>query len=278
MRLVLTYHATRLQRLTREGCDLLSLHADLDWLADQGIAVLPLDDLLADPSIEGVAITLDDGTRIDGWPHLHPAMGLLPSMLQILQHAKRRLPRLCVSNFVIASPQARDVLATHLVAELGQSLMDADWWSTAQASGLMQLENHSWDHNHPLLPSSVQRENKRGNFLAIDSAEDAEAEIAVASDVIGHALGRRPRYFAYPFGDVSTRSVTSVPICAMSGCPIVDPPSACMPHSRLNRARFAAMTTDGLCRVLCAVEIGARTLNSRPSLIRQGALVRRADQ
>lgn len=203
MRLVLTYHATRLQRLTREGCDLLSLHADLDWLADQGIAVLPLDDLLADPSIEGVAITLDDGTRIDGWPHLHPAMGLLPSMLQILQHAKRRLPRLCVSNFVIASPQARDVLATHLVAELGQSLMDADWWSTAQASGLMQLENHSWDHNHPLLPYSVQRENKRGNFLVIDSAEDAEAEIAVASDVIGHALGRRPRYFAYPFGDVS---------------------------------------------------------------------------
>jgi peptidoglycan/xylan/chitin deacetylase (PgdA/CDA1 family) len=203
MRLVLTYHATRLNRLTRDGCDLLSLHADLNWFADQGISVLPVDDLLADPDVDGVAITLDDGTRIDGFPHLHPRLGLLPSMLQILRHAKRRLPRLCASNFVIASPFARDVLAAHLVDELGEALMDADWWSEAQASGLMQLENHSWDHNHPLLPNSVQRDNQRGNFLVIDSAQDAEAEIAVASDVIGHALGRRPRYFAYPFGDVS---------------------------------------------------------------------------
>ena len=203
MRVILTYHATRLQRLTREGSDLLSLHADLEWLADQGIAVMSLDELLADPRRAGVAVTFDDGSRLDGFPHLHPGLGLLPSMLQVLTHAKRRLPGLCVSNFVIASPQARTVLATHLRAEFGASLMDSDWWTSAHASGLMQLENHSWDHNHPLLQHSVQRDNQRGNFLVIDSAEDAEAEIAVASDVIGHATGRRPRYFAYPFGDVS---------------------------------------------------------------------------
>lgn len=202
MRLILTYHATRLQRLDRDGCDLLRLMADLDLLADAGVPVLPLETLLATECREGVAITLDDGTCIDGEPHLHPGLGLLPSMLQVLAQARRRLPQLRASSFVIASPLARADMASALRADYGEDLMHERWWPSAQASGVMDIENHSWDHNHPLVAQTAQRENRRGSFLDIETDAEAEAEISAASDYLERACGRRPRYFAYPFGHV----------------------------------------------------------------------------
>jgi peptidoglycan/xylan/chitin deacetylase (PgdA/CDA1 family) len=203
MRLVLTYHATRLERLDRRGCDLLRLMADLDLLADAGVPVLPLDELLAPGCTEGVAITLDDGTRIDGEPHLHPGLGLLPSMLQVLAQARRRLPRLRASSFVIASPAARADIAAALRADYGDDLMHERWWPRAQASGLMDIENHSWDHNHPLAGATALGTRPRGSFLDLANDDEAEAEISAASDHLERATGRRPRYFAYPFGHVS---------------------------------------------------------------------------
>ncbi|MFY8135000.1 MAG: polysaccharide deacetylase family protein [Aquimonas sp.] len=202
MRLILTYHATRLERFDRRGCDLLRLMADLDLLADAGLPVLPLESLLAPDCREGVAITLDDGTRIDGEPHLHPGLGLLPSMLQVLAQAKRRLPQLRASSFVIASPAARADMATALRVDYGDDLMHERWWPQAQASGLMDIENHSWDHNHPLVARTAQRDNRRGSFLDIETEAEAEAEISAASEYLERATGRRPRYFAYPFGHV----------------------------------------------------------------------------
>jgi peptidoglycan/xylan/chitin deacetylase (PgdA/CDA1 family) len=201
-RLILNYHATRLETWTRSGADLLALAADLAELADVGIPVLPLAALLAPDCRDGVAITFDDGTRMDGESIVHPVFGRLPSMLSVLAAARARLPQLRVSSFVIASPQARADLNAGLIGSYGPSLMDQGWWLAATQSGLMDLENHSWDHNHPMVQRSVQRDNRRGNFFDIETDAEAEAEIVAASDYIEAVVGRRPRYFAYPFGDV----------------------------------------------------------------------------
>jgi hypothetical protein len=201
-RLVLTYHATRLESWDRGGADLLGLAADLELLAREGVPVLPLPELLDPACREGVAISFDDGTRMDGESIEHPRLGRLPSMLSILSSARASHPRLRVSSFVIASQQARDDLDTGLVHDYGPRLMDDGWWRAAAHSGLMELENHSWDHNHPLVQVSAQRDNRRGSFLNIETAAEAEAEITRASDEIERRVGRRPRYFAYPFGDM----------------------------------------------------------------------------
>jgi peptidoglycan/xylan/chitin deacetylase (PgdA/CDA1 family) len=203
MRAILTYHVTRLEAWTREGSDLLGLRADLRWLLERGIPLRTLDDLL-DPDADGVAITFDDGTRIDAEPIEHPRLGRLPSALSILAEFADRLPRAWhASTFVIASPDARATLASALAADYGEDLMHARWWATAQASGLLAIENHSWDHNHPLLETSAQRDNRRGSFTFIDTESEAEAEIAQASRLIADAVGRAPRHFAYPFGESS---------------------------------------------------------------------------
>lgn len=203
MRVILTYHATRLESLDPVGCDVLRLAADLRVLAHAGVPVLPLRALLSPTCSHGVSITFDDGTRIDAEPHCHPRLGLLPSMLQVLRMARSELPGVCASSFVIASPLARSEMAVALAQEFGDDLMHERWWPDAQQSGLIALENHSWDHNHPLVAHSAQRSNRRGSFLDIETEAEAEAEIAAASDYIARAVGVRPRYFAYPFGDVS---------------------------------------------------------------------------
>jgi hypothetical protein len=202
MRLILTYHATRLESWDRSGADLLSLDADLRLLAAEGLPVLPLAELLDPACAEGVAITFDDGTRMDGESIQHPRFGRLPSMLSVLVEARRAHPRLCVSSFVIASAQARADLDAGLVADYGEALMHDGWWRAAAHSGLMELENHSWDHNHPLVQRSAQRDNRRGSFHDIATEAEAEAEISAASAEIERMVGRRPRYFAYPFGDM----------------------------------------------------------------------------
>ncbi|WP_395787700.1 polysaccharide deacetylase family protein [Aquimonas sp.] len=202
-RLILTYHATRLEQWNRSGADLLGLAADLALLAEIGMPVLPLADLLDPACAEGVAITFDDGTRMDGESIQHPTLGRLPSMLSVLVAARMRLPKLQASSFVIASAQARVDLDAGLVDAYGPDLMCDAWWRAAAHSGLMDLENHSWDHNHPLVQCSAQRDNRRGSFLDIETAAEAEAEISAASVEIERVVGRRPRYFAYPFGDMS---------------------------------------------------------------------------
>lgn len=203
MKAILTYHASRLDSLDSRGCDLLRLQEDLILLADSGTPVLPLDTLLAPDCQHGIAITFDDGTRIDAEEHEHPRLGRLPSMLGLLIAARPRLPQLRASTFVIASPQARADLSQALESDYGQDLMHERWWRAAAGSGVLDIENHSWDHNHPIVQRSAQRNNERGNFLLIETEAEAEAEITTASDYIENSCGRRPRYFAYPFGDMS---------------------------------------------------------------------------
>jgi peptidoglycan/xylan/chitin deacetylase (PgdA/CDA1 family) len=202
-RLILTYHATRIDAPTRGGCDLLALQADLAWIEAHAVPLLTLDELL-DPACEhGVAITFDDGTRIDAEATVHPRWGRLPSVRSILAPYHARHPGWHASTFVIASPDARRHLAEALAADYGPDLMHERWWQEVAGEGLLRLENHSWDHNHPLVPRSCQRDNLRGSFATIATEAEAEAEIADASDYIERVAGQRPTFFAYPFGEAS---------------------------------------------------------------------------
>jgi peptidoglycan/xylan/chitin deacetylase (PgdA/CDA1 family) len=106
------------------------------------------------------------------------------------------------SSFVIVSPEAHSVLDR--LALGGQGWYTANWWRQAQQGGLLSIECHSWDHVHPLLDEVAQADNVKGDFAAVASFEDCERQVREAADQLALALdGRRPRYFAYPWGQFS---------------------------------------------------------------------------
>jgi peptidoglycan/xylan/chitin deacetylase (PgdA/CDA1 family) len=86
---------------------------------------------------------------------------------------------------------------------VGRGWMNDTWWREVEASGLMAIENHSWDHNHPCLPTPGPHNLQRGDFHSIANEAQAEFEIAQAQEYLTARLGRRPRVFCYPFGHIS---------------------------------------------------------------------------
>ncbi len=68
----------------------------------------------------------------------------------------------------------------------------------------MSIECHSWDHVHPGVGTVAQREQLKGDFSAVDNLADCTAQVERAGTYIAHRLGgRRPRLFAYPWGQAS---------------------------------------------------------------------------
>ena len=107
-----------------------------------------------------------------------------------------------VSSFVIASPSARSELDQKGL--VGKDWWGDDWWKPAHASGLMNIECHSWDHNHPSLGKVAQKDNIKGDFKAIDSLDDCRFQVEKSAEYIEQVTGYRPRYFAYPWGQASS--------------------------------------------------------------------------
>src|SRR5690606_32187330 len=71
-------------------------------------------------------------------------------------------------------------------------------------SGLMSIENHSWDHNHPSLPGAGVDNMPRGSFLDVNNLERADAEIAAATRFINERIApQQTSIFCYPFGHVA---------------------------------------------------------------------------
>ena len=203
---VLCYHAANINGRDYADNDHVALAEDLRLLARMGYPVLPLCDALAlaarDPAANAVALTADDGIALDFEDFVHPLHGVQPALARILREAEPKFAStLHLSSFVIASPAARQEIDQ--TAFLGLDLWHQRWWQAALESGRMAIESHSFDHNHPSLARSVQRDNRRGDFHCIDNEADCDAEIAAASHHIAAATGRVPRYFAYPWGQGS---------------------------------------------------------------------------
>lgn len=210
---VLTYHSNNIAGNDYTGNDHVAFAADLRLLDDLGLRIVPLqrvvDRLLGrhDDDLAGcIALTCDDGTDFDYVDIDHPVDGPQRSLFNCLRdfqavRGEDAQPDLHLTSFVIADPAARAQMDRACIA--GRDWMRDTWWSEAAASGLMALENHSWDHNHPCLPSPGPHGLQRGDFLAVGNDAQAEFEIAQAQEFLQARVGRRPRLFCYPFGHIS---------------------------------------------------------------------------
>lgn len=83
---------------------------------------------------------------------------------------------------------------------VGKGWMSDGWWGPAQRSGVLAVQNHSWDHNHPAASRVCQREQRKGSFVWIDSEPECDAEVAQAAAFIAKKTGDWPTLFAYPNG------------------------------------------------------------------------------
>jgi hypothetical protein len=206
---ILAWHATHVLANTYAENDQIAFASDVRTIHAEGARIWPLADALhaLDTGTlpeRVVVLTADDGSTLDFLPFDHPTCGPQPGLHAILrafaaEHGAGHRPHL--SCFAIASPDARAELDRK--DYLGLGLWHDDWWRDANNSGLLSIESHTWDHNHPSLERTCQRDNRRGDFRLIDTEDECRCEIDRASEYIASRAGRRPRFLAYPWGQAS---------------------------------------------------------------------------
>lgn len=211
---VLTYHAVNVAGDDYASNDPIAFAEDLALIQRLGRRVLPLrrvvDVLLgrSDEDLRGaVALSCDDGSDLDFHDLDFPGHGRQRSFHNTLidfreRHGVSAQPGLSLTCFVIADPDARAHMDQACL--FGRDWMGGRWWRQAGESGLIAIENHSFDHNHPCLTSPGPHGLVRGDFHAVGDDAQAEFEIAQAQHWLAeHLAPRRPRLFCYPFGHVS---------------------------------------------------------------------------
>ena len=249
--IILTWHSIHVHDNAYAANDLVAFSADLEALNRLGWTILPLAEAWA-RCRRGVlpprtaVLTMDDGSIMDFHPFDHPTCGPQTSVIDRLRifasspdSEAVHIPH--VSSFVIASPAARAELDHKVTLDLG--VWPDDWWRAANESGIMSVESHSWDHNHDSLARTLQRENRRGDFGRIETEAECRGEVEQASDYIDRASGRRPRFFAYPYGQCSDfirsdylpRRGPDLGLEAALGC---DPEPAAADSDRWNLPRY----------------------------------------
>ncbi len=204
---VLTYHGINIHGNDYADNDHVALAEDLHLLRRLAIPVLPLHGIV--DALDGraplpprcVALSFDDGAWFDWHDLEHPSHGMQRSLANVMRDACRPGEWLHATSFVIAGPQPRETLDRTCM--VGRGWWTDDWWPAAIDSGLLSIENHSWDHHHDLLPERVTGQ-PGGRFDTIGDIAAADAEIAAASDYLDQRLPqRRTRLFAYPYGHVN---------------------------------------------------------------------------
>jgi hypothetical protein len=210
---VLAYHAVNIAGNDYASNDHVAFAADLRQIDDLGLRIVPLQWVVdqvtgaARRNLERcVALTCDDGSAFDYrdlvYPNHGPQRSLFNCLLDfVAERGAQAQPDLHLTAFVIASPEARERMDQACLAGLGW--MGEEWWYEAHESGLMAIENHSWDHNHPCLDAPGIDGMPRGSFLEVDNPVRAEAEIAAATRYIDARIAPgRTRIFCYPFSHV----------------------------------------------------------------------------
>lgn len=211
---VLLYHAMNVHGNEYAVNDHVALAADLADLERMGFQAMPLHRVVQAwrsdrASLERrriVALTCDDGSDFESRDLDHPKWGMQRSFLDVLRDfAKRRRrtgPAPHMTSFVIVSPEARAKLDRTCM--IGRGWWNEDWWTSAFATGLMAIANHSWDHNHESIPDERWPGLHRGTFRSIDSEELAEYQIAQADRYLrGRVPSASASLFAYPYGETN---------------------------------------------------------------------------
>lgn len=210
---VLTYHSHQITGATYETNDLEAFRVDLRTILRLGFRIVPAT-WVAEWLCGGrpdrdlrrsVAITFDDGSDFDFHDLDHPVAGPQRSMLSSLREFRQEmaghLRHPHVTSFVIACPRTRAELDGECL--VGRGWMSDDWWPLAHESGLVSIQNHSWDHNHPAASQTCQREQRKGSFDAIETEGECDAEVTAAARYISARTGSWPVLFAYPGGTAS---------------------------------------------------------------------------
>ena len=208
---ILTYHSQNIAGNETANNDHVALAADLEALHSKGCKFISLNTLVtglfdgASLPAEGplICLTFDDGCDFDVRSLEVPDHGLQAGLLQIMEkfievHGKESQPGLHATSFVIANPKAREIIDRKSLFERGH--MSDDWWCKADAHPLLAIGNHGWDHNHPDLE---EEKYARGGFEVVRDPEQCHEQVVQAGEFIEGITGRRPRFFAYPFGESS---------------------------------------------------------------------------
>lgn len=206
--LVLCYHAANVSGNDYATNDHLALSRDLVHLSRSGIPIVTVEravDVAHGKCIgvnRAVALTFDDGIILDAVDFDHPSHGMQRSMLGVLaDHSQTSGCASVAASFVIASPEARAELDRKDFLSL--NVWHDKWWRSATESGLLSIESHSWDHNHPSLEFTAAPVGSMGNFAAVADRLDCDRQIIDASSYITDRCGRPPSLFAYPWGQGS---------------------------------------------------------------------------
>ena len=210
---VLAYHAVNIAGNEYANNDHVAFAVDLRLIDRLGLRIVPLHwvvDQLLGRAVRDlsrcVALTCDDGSDFDFHDLDHPNHGRQRSLFNLLgdfitERGREAQPDLHLTSFVIASPEARDHIDRG--ALVGRGWMSENWWPQAEASGLVAIENHSWDHNHDAVALPGIDGMRRGSFLEVDNRVRAEAEIAAARRYIDARIApRRTTLFCYPYSHV----------------------------------------------------------------------------
>ena len=210
---ILTYHSQNISGNDTSNNDHKALAADLQALNHAGcrfVSVRSMINSMFGDSAPGkgtdkpmVCLTFDDGCDFEVRTLEFGTFGVQPGFLSIMedfiqQHGKEAQPGLHATSFVIASPEARQVIDQGSL--FGQGHMSDDWWRTAASHPLLDIGNHGWDHNHPDLKEELY---PRGGFTAIETMEHCRQQVIQAGDFICNITGQWPEIFAYPFGESS---------------------------------------------------------------------------
>jgi len=208
---ILTYHSQNIAGNETANNDHVALAADLDTLHAAGCLFISLDSLVnglygGDPLPAGrplICLTFDDGCDFDVRTLEFPGHGLQTGFLQIMEnfievHGNETQPGLHATSFVIASPHARQLIDSKSL--FNKNHISDDWWCWADTHPMLDIGNHGWDHNHPDLE---QEDYARGGFEMINSLDRCHHQVVQAGEFIEQKTGRRPYFFAYPFGESS---------------------------------------------------------------------------
>jgi len=199
---VLTYHSMNIGGNDYWNNDHIAFEEDINYLVRAGIPIIPLRHVAACIAENkqlpfGVSLSCDDGSWFDWYELDHPHWGVQKSMRLILHETAPENQRY-LTSFVIASPFARSELDRTCM--IGCGWWGDEWWSDAAKSGI-DIQNHSWDHNHSTLKETVVGDAARGRFDVIEDDRAADAEIVRASNYIRSRTGGAAELFAFPYGE-----------------------------------------------------------------------------
>lgn len=146
----------------------------LNSLQRQGVPVVSLDQLLSQPEAQGVVLTFDDGMQ-----------SLHHNALPIMKHYGVT-GHLFVTTDVIGS--------------------DTPW--PLQPAGIPSFDMLSWDEIERLHEGGIHIEGHTASHpdMRTLTVEQMQEECERSDALLEQRLGRRPSYFAYPFGYHNART------------------------------------------------------------------------